>query len=602
MHRLPLPVVTYGAKHLPAFDSTCTLKAPSRGVYLLMSAPQKLTRRSQASRPQLWESHALLELRQLLAITVSFDPSSSLLTITGSSGGDTATVVAAAGNQIQVTGSGISAKYFDAYFIQRIDFLGYGGHDRFESSTSIPVRAFGHAGDDYLSGGSGNDDLRGGPGNDELRGNGGSDTLMGSENNDQLYGGEGNDTLTGFTGNDTLYGGLGNDSLYGQAGDDFVYGGEGNDNVRGNTGADRLYGGAGNDYIMGDTENDELFGEAGDDELFAWWGDDLLEGGEGDDDLYAHNGNDTCRGGAGVDLVRGGAGSDTIHGDEGNDRLFGEGGNDLLRGGIGVDLLRGGDGSDSLHGGEVGTGDTLYGDGGFDRFLQQGSDQVADKAAEDAIIRFEDATSGWTDREIEVIDQGLGLLVAETGNNALLRDSLDPRDLGFYKYADLEGAAALNSLAIYEEQEWNYQTGQWETVRYSYERELHFADWDESSTWYNSQYSLVAIHELAHSWDSELELATLSSEAAGLWGEFIGLSDWRNVNPNQPGSFTQSLDGNHWYANSSVFAENYGRTNPREDFATCWEYYFDSSANPGLASGLAPKMAVISEILAHLSG
>jgi len=563
---------------------------------------QSNLRRRAPNRVVSGETHSLLEPRQLLAVAVSFDPATSVLTITGGSGADTAFVAAAAGNQLEVTGSGISAQYFNANFIQRIDFLGYGGNDRFESTSSVMVRAFGHAGDDYLSGGSGNDDLRGGPGNDELYGNLGNDSLMGSEHQDLLFGGEGDDMLVGFTGNDTLRGGAGNDSLYGQAGDDFVYGDEGNDNVRGNAGIDQLYGGAGNDFLMGDTENDELYGEAGDDDLFAWWGDDLLDGGDGDDELYAHNGNDLCRGGAGADLIRGGTGADTLYGDAGDDRLFGESGDDLLRAGSGIDLLRGGDGSDSLLGGDTDNGDTLYGDAGADRFLKQGTDLVVDKAAADAIIRFENVTSSWTDREIEVIDEGLALLVAETGNNALLRDSLDPRDLGFYKYATLDGAAALNSLSTYEQQEWNYQTGQWETVGYTYEREIHFADWDETSTWYNSQYSLIAIHELAHNWDSELEMATISPAAGAGWGAFLSVSDWRDVNPQLPGSFTQSLDGNHWYASSSVFAENYGRTNPREDFATCWEYYFDSNANPGLASGLAPKLAVIAQLLGHLSG
>lgn len=558
-------------------------------------------RRHPKAQDVAWTGHTLLEPRQLLAIGVIFNPSSGVLTITGGSSADTALVAPAAGNQLQVTGSGISAQYFDAQFVQWIDFLGYGGNDHFESTASIRVRAWGHGGDDFLSGGSGDDWLSGGIGNDEIYGNAGNDDLYGGEQNDLLDGGDGNDRAYGFTGNDTIRGGAGNDWLYGQAGDDLVSGDAGHDIVRGNSGADRLYGGDGNDYMMGDTENDEIYGEAGDDDLFGWWGDDLLDGGDGADDLFAHDGNDRCFGGAGADLIRGGAGADIIYGDGGNDRLFGEGGDDLLRGGAGVDLLRGGEGNDSLHGGEAGTGDTLYGDAGADRFLRQGSDLVVDKAAADAIIRFENVTSNWSDREIEVIDAGLAKLVAETGNNALLRDSLDPRDLGFYKHADLDGAAALNSLAIYEEQQWNYQTGQWETIGYSYEREIQFADWDETSEWYNSQYSLIAVHELAHSWDSELELATISPSAGLLWGEFIAASDWRDVDPQQPGSFTQSLDGNHWYASSSVFAENYGRTNPREDFATAWEYYFDDDANPALASGLAPKLAVITDILGQLS-
>jgi len=353
---------------------------------------------------------------------------------------------------------------------------------------------------------------------------------------------------------------------------------------------------------MGDTENDQMFGGAGADELYAWTGDDTLEGGDGDDNLYAHNGNDICRGGLGEDLIRGGIGDDSIYGEADDDRLFGENGNDLIRGGGGVDLLRGGNDSDSLHGGEFGTVDTLYGDAGFDRFLRQGSDTVADEAAEDAIIRFENVTSNWTDREIEVIDEGLAMIVAQTGNNALLRDSLDPQDLGFFKYVELEGAAALNQLAVYEQQEWNYVTGQWETTGYTYEREIHFADWDESSSWYNSQYSLVAVHELGHNWDSELELETISPSAGQLWNSFVAVSDWRDVNPNQPGSFFESLDSNHWFASSSFFADEYGQTNPREDFATIWEYFFNPNSDSGMAGSLQSKLTVLNSLFSMLQG
>lgn len=546
------------------------------------------------------ERYVSLEPRRLLAISVAFNPSTSVLSITGDSSADSAYVMNYAGNQVQVTGTGSSARYFNASPITRIEFLGYGGNDRFENQTGIVSHAYGHAGNDYLSGGSGIDILVGGIGNDELYGNQGNDTLRGSEHDDLMYGGEGNDYLAGFSGNDYLYGGAGNDGLYGQAGDDFVYGEEGNDAVRGNMGNDHLHGGDGNDYMMGDTENDWIYGGAGADIMHGWWGDDLLDGGEGDDSLFAHNGNDQCWGGLGSDLLRGGAGDDSLFGDGGNDRIFGENGNDLLRGGAGVDTLRGGNNNDSLHGGESATADNLYGEAGFDRFLTQAGDGVIDKAAEDAIVRFEDVTSQWTDLEIGVIDEGLAMLVAQTGNNALLRDSLDPLDLGFFKYEDLDGAAALNQLAIYEQQELNPATGQWETVGYDYERELHFADWDESSSWYNSQYALVAVHEIGHNWDSELELETISAGAGQLWNEFIGISDWRDENPNLPDSFTQSLAGNHWYLSSAVFAEDYGKTNPREDFATAWEYYFNPGADPGIAGGLTPKLAILTNLFSRL--
>lgn len=59
-------------------------------------------------------------------------------------------------------------------------FYGYGGHDRFETTTNLNVVA---------DGGRGNDTLSGGGGRDRLIGGYGSDTLAGRLAADELYGG-----------------------------------------------------------------------------------------------------------------------------------------------------------------------------------------------------------------------------------------------------------------------------------------------------------------------------------------------------------------------------------------------------------------------------
>jgi hypothetical protein len=338
----------------------------------------------------------------------------------------------------------------------------------------------------------------------------------------------------------------------------------------------------------------------GDDQLLAWTGTDLLDGGDGADWLYGQDGNDELIGGIGADLLRGGAQDDLMTGGDGADRIYGETGDDRLRGGSGADILRGGDGNDSLFGGELAGGDTLFGEAGGDRFLLQAGDFVVDASTLDATIRFVNETSNWSDLEIEVLDEAFGRLCDQTGNTRLLRDSLDPRDLGFYKYSDLGGAAGINSLSTSGFQQFNPLTGQWEWV-YSYEREIQILDWDETSSWYNAQFQLVALHEIGHNWDSQWELATVSAQVGQLWDGFLSASGWRSTDPNDNVNYTQSLNGQWWYSTSVSFAENYGRTSPNEDMSTMWEYFFDPNADISQAAALQSKLDILNSFFTAMS-
>ena len=541
-----------------------------------------------------------LEDRRLLAVGISFDPESSSVIITGDGADDSALVVDLGGGSFQVQGTGAASQDFLYAFVVRVDFFGNGGNDRFENQSAVASRAYGHSGNDILIGGSGVDVMNGGLGNDQIYGSGGNDTLLGAEGDDWLYGGDGNDQLLGYSGNDWLFGGEGSDSLYGQASDDHVYGDAGNDRVRGNSGMDQLFGGSGNDFMMGDSEDDSMYGESGIDQLFGWTGVDRLDGGDGDDWLYGQEGNDELIGGIGNDLLRGGSQDDLLSGGNGADRIYGEAGVDLLRGGSGVDILRGGDGNDSLFGGELGDADTLYGEAGSDRFLTQSGDFAADATTADATLRFVNVTSNWNDLEIEVLDVAFARLCDQTGNTRLLHDSLDTRDLGFYKYSDLGGAAGINTLSTSGFQQFNPQTGQWEWV-YTYEREIHILDWNENSTWYNDQFQLVVLHEIGHNWDSQLELATVSAQVGQLWDSFLGVSGWRSTNPYDNVNYTQSLNGQWWYSSSASFAENYGRTSPQEDLSTMWEYFFDPNADASQASVLQSKLDILNSFFSAMS-
>jgi Ca2+-binding RTX toxin-like protein len=527
-----------------------------------------------------------LELRQLLAATVGWDAGTQVVSIVADGAHDQVVITSPTTTTIRIQVAGSGQWDYVKTFVSRIDFWGGNGNDQFDNQTEIAARAFGQAGNDWLSGGSGNDLLNGGNGDDTLQGNHGDDDLLGSDGLDWLEGGEGDDYLSGYTGNDQLFGGAGNDIVYGQAGDDVCWGDEGDDRVRGHAGNDQLFGGDDQDFMMGDQGDDDMDGGRGDDRVFGFLGNDILRGGDGHDQLYGSDDQDQLFGGTGDDVLRAGNGNDQLFGEAGNDRLNGEGGDDLLRGGQGVDVLRGGTGNDSLQAGDAAATDTLYGEDGMDRFLVQSGDFVSDLTADDATLRFVDRTSSWNDREIEILDGAFAQLFATTGNNRLLRDSLDPNPLSFFKYSDLGGAAGINYLQTSGTQTWN--NGQWQWT-YTYTREIRLLDWNENSSWYNQQFQSVTLHEIGHNWDSALEMSQISPQGNQWWQAFLNLSGWQNSNPNS-NAYTQSHDGQWWYLNTAVFAESYGQTNPYEDWATIWEYYFNPGSDANVTAALQPKL------------
>ncbi len=259
-------------------------------------------------------------------------------------------------------------------------------------------------------------------------------------------------------------------------------------------------------------------------------------------------------------------------------------------------MLRGGSGDDSLFGGAAAEPDTLFGEADDDRFLVRSDDVIADQTGDDAALAFEDVSSTWTDGEIEVFDLGFQRLQDRTGNTALLRDPLIPDLLTFYKYDDLGGSAGLNYLS------WTSSTTCGPSgcnTTYVYTREIRIADWDENIPFYNDQFQSIAMHEIGHNWDSELELSSASPALGGLWNNFLTISDWQE---NYPGAgYTQSLDGNWWYLSTANFAENYGRNNPNEDFSTSLEYYFTEYQDPSLDhSDLQSKMDLLDALFDNL--
>jgi len=161
----------------------------------------------------------------------------------------------------------------------------------------------GTAGDDVLVGTAGVDVIAGLQGNDVIRGLGGDDILCGGLGDDLIEGGFGFDVIFGAQGNDRIIG-------LSQRADGAVirsdvaggryFGGAGNDRIDGTDRWDRMQGGLGNDVLIGARGRDWVRGGAGN---------DLLDGGPGIDDLNGRDGSDTLIGTTG-DLLVGGAGRD----------------------------------------------------------------------------------------------------------------------------------------------------------------------------------------------------------------------------------------------------------------------------------------------------
>ena len=80
----------------------------------------------------------------------------------------------------------------------------------------------------------------------------------------------------------------------------------------------------------------------------------------------------------------------------------------------------------------------------------------------------------------------------------------------------------------------------------------------------------MLIHEVGHNWDDEFELVAANPNLSGAIDSFRALSGWSDVDP-QVSSYTLSADGEWWYLNTAVFEDDYGRTNPHEDYAVAWE-------------------------------
>ena len=340
----------------------------------------------------------------------------------------------------------------------------------------------------------------------------------------------------------------------------------GDDTVSGGGGNDTIYGGDGDDYVEGDHGNDFISGQRGADRLIGGVGDDGLNGGE-DDDL--------------------------INGGDGDDRIAGQAGNDSLYGDAGKDKLHGGNGRDGLFGG-VGGGDRLTGGNGDDRllpFADGGSgrprvlDNIVDENREDAVLPVADrlSVSGsahfsgevWTNQDVQEVDLSLKTLHMSISNSKLLKGANGQTNT-LFKFSSDSSFIGVN----------------FRRQKYIGISERVFP---ESGTSLNTLDTIV-LHEFGHNFDTQAENTFIR--------DFREISGWDSSNS---AGDTRSGDGD-WYFNDSRsdFFTSYAQTNPREDFAVSFSYYFrnltgDYTYDPATGP-TAEKFQNIDRLLNKLNG
>ncbi|MDB4766724.1 hypothetical protein OAG71_03445, partial [bacterium] len=455
------------------------------------------------------------------------------------------------------------------------DFLIGGiGNDRILGSLGNDT-VIGGNGDDTIDGGEGNDGLFGGNGVDTISGQAGIDRINGNADGDFISGGDGDDVIQGAAGDDTISGNNGNDRLFGTSGDDVLSGNGGDDFILGGDGADTIQGGAGNDTIGGLAGNDSISGNAGEDLIFGGDGNDRILGGSQDDALFGQAGSDTILGGAGSDRVAGNEGNDYLSGEFGNDLVLGNEGNDRLFGGIGDDVLRGGDGNDGLFGG-TGRNNRLFGDGGADRFISTGNEQIVDQGTRDVEVVFRNGSSQWTDGEITAIDDGLHLMQLRLGNNQLAVDPIVADPIVFLKQSTVPSSASLALTTLDEiiTPTINLETGDVVNIT-SLERQYVFGDWNENDAAANALRAAEVPRAIAIAWASTDAIETVVPNNNQIFNRFIALSQWQSTRGD---FFRVSEDGTAFYRQDASFADETGRINEMQDWASAWQLFFNPIA------------------------
>ena len=142
-----------------------------------------------------------------------------------------------------------------------------------------------------------------------------------------------------------------------------------------------------------------------------------------------------------------------------------------------------------------------FGNEGKDRSLFFGDDNLVDRETEDARLEFRNGGDAWTNREIEVIDNGLFLLTERTQNTRLLKGTQTTEPLVFVKEFTIASAERVgnNELVQVDTQVFDPVLDRFVTQS-TFVRTLSFGDWDETNQDINDFITAEVPREIAYTW------------------------------------------------------------------------------------------------------
>jgi hypothetical protein len=335
-------------------------------------------------------------------------------------------------------------------------------------------------------------------------------------------------------------------------------------------------GGPGSDYIECGPRGDHLYGDGGDDTLIGGAGKDFMDGGANNDTMNGGDERDTMFGRDGDDLLHGDGGFDAIHGDnhndqiwgdDGNDELFGNDGDDDLYGRAGDDTLEGGNGKDGLFGGE----DTneLRGGSDADRFLlmrndwELPADTIWDASAVDATVSFYAGDpihdgKAWTSDEIEAVDSPLAILHRHPMSpHAQLLKRSDGSVLTFRRFETMDPELLPEGYDVDPDHVGAHNSGSLSD------------EWTSISV-FDYGFTMGIVPTIVEA----IGLDWTSARVNENWDEFLAVSGWTQEEPNRFGPAFETAQGGWFYLSGAGFVTDFANTNPVQDWAATFAYFF----------------------------
>ncbi len=261
-------------------------------------------------------------------------------------------------------------------------------------------------------------------------------------------------------------------------------------------------------------------------------------------DFYGNAGNDTFKNRFGDTvcsipcLADGGSGNDTLIGGCGNDYLYGGDGNDILDGGGGDDMIIGGIGTNRFY--NHGTGSSA--------FVWMGNDH-------------------WAAGNVNYSTDAL-MVFSATGHDGKSSYLYSGVNFEYRPWTETEVFAVVDVVAHAYEVIGNYTFFQHSTYD---DRSIRFCLTDNREV----SFAGITVYESAIIFavnKGGLNSSTIIHEVAHLWNFGMTNSYWGNSNPywNEFWSISWQNENGTIKSNSVLgdFARDYGRTNPREDWAT----------------------------------